>query len=158
MRIRGADSGRWIGALGLLALAVLSGAPGSAAEHDVRAKAVVLAELSGTAWAVEDLGGRGVVDHVRSTLGFRRDGDGGVYGSGGCNRYTGQVARESGRLRFGPLASTRRMCPAAVMDQEQRFFAALAQTASFGRRGAVLVALDADGAELMNLTALEGDA
>jgi heat shock protein HslJ len=107
---------------------------------------------------VEGIGGRGEVDGVRSTLGFRGDGDGGVYGSGGCNRYNGSITLEAGRLRFGPLASTRRMCPAAVMDQEQRFFEALAQTAGFERRGEFLIAIDTGGADLIRLAPLEGEA
>lgn len=147
-----------IGGIGLVLLTALAGL--SASADDVRAKAVKvgLEELSGTAWLVEDIGGSGVVDGVRSTLGFRADGDGGVYGSAGCNRYNGSVTLEAGRLSVGPLASTRRMCPPAVMVQEQRFFEALAQTASFERRGAFLMALDAGGADLIRLTPLEGEA
>jgi heat shock protein HslJ len=80
------------------------------------------AELVG-AWLLEDLGGGGVVDMVRTTLEF--DAEGRAFGSGGCNRYTGSYTYEDGVLSFGPMAGTKMMCPEAVMDQEDRFLAAL---------------------------------
>ena len=79
-------------------------------------------ELAGD-WLLEDLGGRGVMDMVQTTLVF--DGEGRVSGSGGCNRYTGSYTFTDGELSFGPLAGTKMMCPEAVMDQEDRFHKAL---------------------------------
>jgi heat shock protein HslJ len=75
------------------------------------------------AWLLEDFGGRGVVDMVRTTIEF--DDEGQVFGSGGCNRFTGSYTLDDGMLGFGPLATTKMMCPEAVMDQEDRFLAAL---------------------------------
>jgi len=80
------------------------------------------AELVG-AWLLEDLGGRGVMDMVQTTLAF--DGEGRASGSGGCNRFTGSYTFDDGKLAFGPLAGTKMMCPEAVMDQENRFHQAL---------------------------------
>lgn len=74
-------------------------------------------------WLLEDLGGRGVMDMVQTTIEF--DAEGGVFGSGGCNRFTGSYTFERGRLEFSPLAGTKMMCPEAVMDQEDRFHRAL---------------------------------
>ncbi len=79
-------------------------------------------ELAGE-WLLEDLGGRGVMDMVQTTLAF--DGEGRVSGSGGCNRFTGSYTFTDGRLSFSPLAGTKMMCPEAVMDQEDRFQMAL---------------------------------
>ena len=75
------------------------------------------------AWLLEDLGGRGVMDIAQTTIEF--DGEGRVFGSGGCNRFTGSYTFEDGVLGLGPLAATKMMCPDAVMDQEDRFLAAL---------------------------------
>ena len=69
------------------------------------------------AWLLEDLGGRGVMDMVRTTIEF--DAEGKVVGSGGCNRFTGGYTFEDGRLEIGPLAGTKMMCPEAVMAQEE---------------------------------------
>lgn len=87
--------------------------------------------LAGTSWLVEDLEGRGVIDRAQTTLVF--DADGGVVGSTACNRYRGpaEVTEPDGTLTFGPLATTRRACPAAVMDQEQRFLDALGRTVRY---------------------------
>ncbi len=82
------------------------------------------AELVG-AWVLEDLGGSGVVDMVQTTIEF--DGEGRVFGSGGCNRFTGSYEFEGGELEIGPLAGTKMMCPEAVMDQEDRFLQALGE-------------------------------
>ena len=56
-----------------------------------------------------------------------------VHGSAGCNNYQGVIETEDGELRFGPFASTRMMCADAVMDQEERFLAALGKGKRFER-------------------------
>ena len=70
------------------------------------------ANLLGTAWLAEDIGGRGVIDRARSTLEFPK---------------TGPVSLTSNTIAIGNLASTRKMCPESLMDQEQRFMAALSK-------------------------------
>lgn len=77
------------------------------------------------AWLLEDLGGRGVMDTVETTIVF--DDDGGVSGSGGCNRYTGSYTLENGQLDLGPMAATKMMCSKAVMEQETGFLVALGE-------------------------------
>ncbi len=84
-------------------------------------------------------------------------------GSSGCNRFTGayQIEGEapSGSaplglrvLRFGPLASTRRMCLEG-MDIETRFLRALAQTAQCRVTGDVLELLSQESRVLARLVA-----
>ncbi len=80
-------------------------------------------DLVGTEWLLEDLAGRGVLDHARTTLGFPEAGR--IAGSGGCNRYTASAALDGDRLTVDRLAATRRACVAAVMDQETRYLRAL---------------------------------
>jgi putative lipoprotein len=81
------------------------------------------ADLADTQWAVEDIGGRGIVDRTQTTLNI--DIAGRASGTGGCNRYFGDVTLGPGTIGFGPIGSTRMACPEAVMEQEQRFFQAL---------------------------------
>jgi heat shock protein HslJ len=101
--------------------------------------------LPGTSWLAEDLGGRGVIDHLQSTLTF--DGAERVAGNAGCNRYFGAVTLDGARIRFGNLGATRMMCPPAVMDQEQRLFDALGQAERFGfGPPGILTLYDAAGA------------
>jgi heat shock protein HslJ len=72
-------------------------------------------------WHVEDIAGGGIIDNSNVTLDFFEPGR--LAGSGGCNRYTAGIAQDA--FRLGPVASTMMMCPEALMNQEQKFFAAL---------------------------------
>jgi heat shock protein HslJ len=47
-----------------------------------------------------------------------------VRGSGGCNLIMGSYETAGDRLSIGPLATTRKMCP-ETMQQEQAFLAVL---------------------------------
>ncbi len=102
-------------------------------------------ELAGE-WQVEDIGGRGVIDSSNVRLDFSEPGR--IAGSGGCNRYTAELAVEGGGLTVGPAAATRMMCPEALMIQERRFFDALASVDRYEQddTGALLL-FAADGAE-----------
>jgi heat shock protein HslJ len=79
--------------------------------------------LLGTEWLLEDLGGAGVLDRVQATLAFPEAGR--VAGSSSCNRFTGSIEIGEGTIRFAQLASTRRACAPAVMDQEGKYLKAL---------------------------------
>jgi uncharacterized lipoprotein YbaY len=79
--------------------------------------------LEGTAWLVEDIAGRGVIDRAQTTISF--DAPGRVSGSTGCNRFTGVATLEGEALRFGQLRRTQRACVPALMDQEQKFLTAM---------------------------------
>jgi heat shock protein HslJ len=92
--------------------------------------AVAATQLTGQ-WQVEDIGGAGVIDSSNVTLDFTEPGR--IAGSGGCNRYTATLVAEGEALAVGPAAATRRMCPEALMIQEQRFFDALATVTRYGR-------------------------
>lgn len=52
------------------------------------------------------------------TIAFMEEGR--VGGSSGCNQYTGSYSIQGGHsLTFGPLAGTRKLCPAPLMELEQ---------------------------------------
>jgi heat shock protein HslJ len=85
--------------------------------------------LTGRTWVVEDIGGGGVIDTARATLGF--DASGRVFGNGSCNRYNGAATLTGESLIFGPIASTMMACPEAIMGQERRLFDTLEQVIGF---------------------------
>jgi putative lipoprotein len=116
--------------------------------------AAMQSPLIGTSWLAEDIGGRGVIDNAQTTITF--DAEGGVAGSGGCNRYFGPVTLKGDSVSFGNLGATRMACVPALMDQEQRFFDALAATRSyrFGNPGHELVFLGENGALLVRFSPL----
>lgn len=79
--------------------------------------------LANTEWLLEDLAGAGVMDTVQTTLRF--DDTLTLGGSGGCNRYRAGVEITQDGVQVGAIASTRMLCPPAVMNQESRYFQAL---------------------------------
>jgi putative lipoprotein len=85
--------------------------------------------LHGTSWVVESLDQGGLIANVEITMAF--DPAGGVAGSAGCNRYQGATELADGAITFGSLATTRRACAPAVMDQEGRFLEALRRTVAY---------------------------
>jgi len=74
-------------------------------------------------WLLEDLSGSGVLDNVQATLTFSETGK--AEGNGSCNNFFGPAEISGNTLKLGPLASTRRACPEAVMDQETKYLKAL---------------------------------
>ena len=102
-------------------------------------------------WLVEDINHRGVIDMAQTTVQFNDDGK--VSGSICVNRYTGTATIEDDALRFGPLATTRRAGPPAMMDQEQKFLQAIESVAAyqFGEPG-ILYFLDGQHERIMKLS------
>lgn len=106
--------------------------------------------LSGR-WLAEDIRGGGVIDRLQTVLEIAEDGK--INGSGGCNRFTGRATISGDNFAIGPVASTNMACTQAVMDQEQKFFAALreARTWKVDPTRHKLALLDADGRALIVL-------
>jgi putative lipoprotein len=107
-------------------------------------------EMMGHEWLAEDIGGGGVVDNMRTAITIGVGGE--VTGTGGCNRLRGTAQVDGGSLTFGAIATTRMMCPPAVMDQETKFLRALELTREFRIDGPYLKFLDGTGAELVRFT------
>jgi len=84
-------------------------------------------------WLAEDIRGGGVIDFAQTTLQIEPDGrvSGRVSGHGGCNRYGGRARIRGSSISFGPMVSTKMACAPALMDQEQKFHAALASATHF---------------------------
>lgn len=108
--------------------------------------------LEGPTWLAEDIQGGGVIDNAQSKIAFAAGGK--VTGSGGCNRLFGSATIAGDALSFGGIGTTRMACAPALMDQEQKFLAALAATRTFRFEGPYLKFYDAGGAELVRFTAL----
>jgi heat shock protein HslJ len=110
--------------------------------------------LTGTSWWVEDIAGKGVIDMSHTTIEF--GGDDNVSGDTGCNRYFGSVEIQASELAFGPLAGTRKACAAALMDQEQKFFEAMANVTGWElAETGLLHLLDQTGTSLLRASRIE---
>jgi heat shock protein HslJ len=81
------------------------------------------AELVGTRWTLEDLGGAGVIDEATATLEFPESGK--VAGNGSCNRFFGTVSIDGNAMAIRPLGTTRMACAEAVAMQEVNYMRAL---------------------------------
>ena len=108
------------------------------------------ASLLGSLWVAEDIGGAGVIDNLQSKLQFVSASQ--VAGHGGCNSFTGAAVLTAGQLSMGPLASTRKMCPPAVMGQEGRFLRTLETVRSARVEHDPLYLQDANGQTVLRLS------
>jgi heat shock protein HslJ/uncharacterized membrane protein len=122
-----------------------------AATARLEAVAAPLPALWGTAWRLEDLAGAGVVDRVQATLVFPSEGR--ASGNGSCNRFNGVVTIDGSSIQFGGIATTRKACVEAVMNQEEKYFAALRDAERFETDGQTLKMYVADKAEPLRFIA-----
>ena len=134
----------------LWAVALL--AVGCAAAGPAPPAGVAFAPLEGTAWLAEDIDGRGVVDRVPSTLIF--DAGQKVAGRAACNRYFGTYQQSGDRVEIKPGGTTRMACPPDVMEQEDRFLAALGAAKKARHEGDKLLLLDENGRVRMRLASI----
>ena len=99
--------------------------------------------LTGGEWQVTGIEGAAVLADAVPTIEF--DAEGSVYAKGSCNRYRGGYKLTGESFTMGPFASTMMACPEPMMEQEQRFLAAMAKVAAFAMTpegGLELKALD----------------
>ncbi|MDQ2634020.1 MAG: YbaY family lipoprotein [Pseudomonadota bacterium] len=110
------------------------------------------ATLFDTTWIAEDINGGGVIDNAQSTFSVTADGK--VTGSGACNRFFAEAEIKDDRITIGKAGASMMACPEAVMDQEQKFFAALEKAASYRIDGdGKLFLVDANGVDLVRFSA-----
>lgn len=112
-----------------------------------------VADLVGTEWIAESIESAPSAEGVQSTLRFASVAQ--VDGDTGCNRFTGPLKAENDTLHIGPLATTRRACPPAQMDQERRYLVALARGVALQRDGDALILLDENKRALVRYTQVE---
>ena len=101
------------------------------------------ASLENTSWRLTRIGDTpaSVVDGEREPHLVLNSFEKRVFGSGGCNRFTGTYSVDGERLTFRPIASTRMAC-AQGMEQEQAFFGVLSGVARWRLAGQHLEFLD----------------
>ena len=106
------------------------------------------ASFVGTEWSVTSfLSGSEMISVLADfpiTMNFGSDGW--VFGSAGCNRYSGsyELGEDSHSITIGSLLTTRMMCEQVAMDQEAAFTQVVTGVASYSD-GDVFVLNNADG-------------
>ena len=78
---------------------------------------------------------------------LRSPAEGEVAGEGPCNAFRAPQAEPYPWIRIGPIAATRRACPA--LAEERRFFAALEAATLAEASDAVLILTDEAGREMV---------
>jgi membrane-bound inhibitor of C-type lysozyme/heat shock protein HslJ len=122
--------------LPLLFLAALLAAP-----------AVATAAAPFGEWTVTGIGGDPVTGEVTLVID-----EGGIGGTGGCNRFFGAVNVDGAAITFGAIGSTRMFCGGdGVMAQESAFFAALGTVVRFEAAGNEMSLFDAAGVPVVVL-------
>jgi heat shock protein HslJ len=76
-------------------------------------------------YQVEWIGERPLIDRSHLTVTFAADGR--AHGHAGCNHWFAGYTLKDEAVRFETPGSTRKMCAPSLMEQEQRFLAALAE-------------------------------
>ena len=132
-------------AIGVTGCASASGGDGG---RDAAAGAPGAPTLEGTRWNAVEIGAQPA--EVTQDAGggpylMLTADDKGVSGSTGVNFLSGKYERDGDELKFGPLITTRRAGPPAMMQQEIEFTRALDRTAGWRIREGMLELLDADG-------------
>jgi heat shock protein HslJ len=90
-------------------------------------------ELTQTQWRLYVLNGQEIPENINVTLTLSPEGENresAVFGSAGCNRYSGTYSLEGDRLTINILAVTAMMCDAS-METEDAFLAALQDELTF---------------------------
>lgn len=101
--------------------------------------------LIGSEWQIVAVAGEPVPADVTVTIEFSDTGA--VYGSSGCNRYSGAYELTGENLLFGQLASTRMACAGTQMQVEDRVHKSFAEITAFdiNAQGALQLLLQSGG-------------
>ncbi|WP_051960851.1 META domain-containing protein [Devosia riboflavina] len=80
-------------------------------------------------WKVEEIAGEPVIATSETSLAF--DLDGSMHGNASCNRFFGGFSLTGEGLTLSPGGATMMACETGLMEQEQKFLAALEQVNRF---------------------------
>src|SRR4051812_47902380 len=108
-------------------------------------------ELAGTQWAL-DVSALGVsgASSVSSWITFER---GRVSGNDGCNAFSGSYELDGSKLRFGPLAGTRKACIGPAGEVSGKVTEALERVRAYELAAETLRMKDASGEPLLTYAA-----
>ncbi|AXI47926.1 hypothetical protein C1J03_19105 [Sulfitobacter sp. SK012] len=103
-----------------------------------------LIDIAGSEWQVRDFAGE--LSKADAWISFKSDNA--VVGSGGCNNFNGTYEADQGPALFGPIASTRKMCPDPEMQTEMLLFQVLGDAQEMVAFHLVMALFDNNGAML----------
>lgn len=80
-------------------------------------------------WRVEKISGKPVIASSETSIGFELDGS--LHGNASCNRFFGGFTLTGEGLTLSPGGATMMACRDGLMEQEQKFLAALEEVSRF---------------------------
>lgn len=95
--------------------------------------ALMIDDLIGTEWQLEELNGSPISADIQTTLTVESSDR--IVGKGGCNGYFAGMTVDGNTLSLSPIGATMAMCEPAVMDQESQFFLVLQSATRFEKEG-----------------------
>jgi heat shock protein HslJ len=98
-------------------------------------------DLDGT-WTVEWIGDRPVIDSSPAAMTFGAENR--LAGNASCNQFFATFALNGDQLTITLAGVTRKLCPPALLEQEQRFLAAVEAVARAEIRNGLLYLYDVD--------------
>lgn len=114
--------------------------PGATSAEGAKVKAIK--ELAGTSWVLVEIDGQAATPPPAGwsqlSLEFGREGLRAT-GNAGVNRFGGRYEQYDAELTFGPLALTRRIGPAELMEEERRYTHVLSRVVGWYQDGERLV-------------------
>lgn len=90
--------------------------------------------------------GRQAVVSLKTPISMQLGNDGKMSGNTGCNQYTTTYTIKDDQLTVGFPATTRKLCPPELMEQEQQFISALQKGSKMSRNGEKWEVRDSAGA------------
>ncbi|NJN48272.1 MAG: META domain-containing protein, partial [Candidatus Competibacteraceae bacterium] len=107
--------------------------------------------LPGTEWQVKEIAGKQAEAKGKALIRFEEDGR--VTGHTGCNPFTGTATLADDKLKFGPLATTRRACKPELLQQAVKFLEVSEQVRRFvvDKNGQVQL-LNSSGKSMLRLS------
>ena len=109
--------------------------------------------IADTSWKAVKIFNReaGAAESILNLSGDDISGDNNSSGSTGCNNFQGAVEINDSNIKFGLLATTRKLCTPAINGQEMAFLEALEATRTWVRIGDTLQLKDETNAVAMEL-------
>jgi heat shock protein HslJ len=107
------------------------------------------AALEGESWILTQMltaGGQTQIVEVGVSAGF--DGST-ISGNAGCNSYHASYEASGGDISFGPIASTKKICPEDEQSTEDRYLQLLAEIGSYEVSGRSMSMNDTDGTPVL---------
>lgn len=132
----------------LLSVIILSGCSSETKKTTVKTNSSE-SKIYDTKWLIQELSGtRVVVPESSQEIYMIITDAGNTTGSSGCNTFTGKSEISGAKIKIGPLATTRKMCPPEQMETERKFLNAVNSATGYQVTGSTLTLFDVSGVEV----------